>query len=71
MTTGGKLIEDCLTTYKRLVCDHFSSRNVVAMLAEAAKKISRREVARRLQALWDRGFGLGLRLFKVNLGSPL
>ena len=56
-------------TYWRLVSDHFSSRNGVAMVAKAANKLSRREVARRSQALWDRGFGLGLRLFKVKMGS--
>ena len=42
---------------------------MVAMAAKAANKFSRREVARQSQALWDGGFGLGLRLFKVKLGS--
>ena len=46
-----------------------SSRNVVTMVAEAANKLSLCEVTGRSQALWHRGFGLGLRLFKVNLGS--
>ena len=41
------------------------------MVAEVANKLSRPEVARRSQALWDRGFGLGLRLFLVKLGSLL
>ena len=50
---------DCSAIYWRQVSDHFSSRNTVAMVAEAAKKLSRREVRRRSQALWDRGFGLG------------
>ena len=44
---------------------------MAAMVAEAANKLSRREVARQLQALWDRGFGLGFRLFLVKLGSLL
>ena len=66
-----ELIGDCSATYWRLVSDPFSSRNVVAMVTEAANKLSRREVARRSQALWDRGFGLGLRLFMVKLGSLL
>ena len=69
--TGGELIGGCSVTYLRLVSDHFSSRIVVAMVAEAANKLSRREVSRRSQALWDRGFGLGLRLFKVKMGSLL
>ena len=58
-------------TYWRLVSDHFSSRNVVAMVAEATNKLRRQEVARQSQSLWDRGFGLGLRLFKVKMGSLL
>ena len=48
-------------TYWRLVSDHFSRRNVVAMVAEAANKLSRQGVVRRSQALWERGFGLRLR----------
>ena len=39
------------------------------MVAEAANKLRRREIAQRSQALWDRGFGLSHRLFKVKLGS--
>ena len=41
------------------------------MVAEAENKLSLPEVARRSQALLDRGFGFGLRLFKVKLGSLL
>ena len=33
---------------------------MVAMVAETANKLSRREVTRRLQALWDRGLTLVL-----------
>ena len=57
--TGGELIGDCSAPCWRLVKDHLSSRNVVAMVAETANKLSRREVARRSKALWNRGFGLG------------
>ena len=71
LKTGGELIGDFSATYCQLVSDHFSSRNVVAMVAEAAKKLSRREVAWQTQSLWGRGFGLGLRLFNVKLGSLL
>ena len=74
LLTNRGIFEDCRgtdVTYWRLVSDHFSSRNVVAMVAEAANKLSLREVARRSQSLWDRGFGLGLRLFKVKVGSLL
>ena len=70
-TTGGELIVDFSAAYSRPLSDHFSSRNVVAMVAEAANILSQRAVARWSQALWDKGFGLGLRLFKVNLESPL
>ena len=69
--TGSELMGDCSAIYWRQVSDHFSSRKTVAMVAEAAKKLSRREVRRRSQALWDRGFGLGLRLFMVKLRSLL
>ena len=71
LTTGEELIGDCSATYWRLVRDHFSSKNVVAMVAKAANKLSRHEVAGRSQALWDTGFGLGLRLFMVKLRSLL
>ena len=44
---------------------------MVAMVAEAVNKLNHQEVARRSKAQWERGFGLGLRLFKVKLGSLL
>ena len=39
------------------------------MVAEAANKLRRREITQWSQAMWDRGFGLGHRLFQVKLGS--